>query len=373
MDFKGKLYHTRSPITVKPVISDTKFLIDFIITTYLGPDLKSENPNCSVLQRLISASPPYIFTDLGPSYVSISLLERLYYYLLRDASPHLILNLNMFHMYLKGTLFLPASDFTQNTHQFTTFFPLDLHQQIWYPDSFRIVKGVVLIDDPVTSCIKQEDINRFTSLTGLTTFKLNLSECMRVRLHHLPSKEGDSNGMNTVPETIPNGGSPSGQFQQVHKRKFVDDTQQIPEFPHAFATKDNAKGDTSNKMCKSDGPALMPLLSIPDIDHCDRESSLVLTGTARRGLLGPSVGVVDIGIGEFAYLFRVSLPGVKKSNSMFSPFLISYSVTHVSSSCFLVVFKYLLEEFFLKFIRNGNGPSCIIYFIHRQCFSLYLG
>ncbi|KAJ1434994.1 HSP20-like chaperone [Sesbania bispinosa] len=318
MDVKGNICYKRR--SVKPVIKNTdrKFLVDFIFTIYLGPDVKSDNPKCSLFHRLMAGLPPYTLSDLGPSYLSISLLERLYYYLLRNASPDLILDVNMFHMYLKGKLSLPNSNFTEDSPQFTSFFPLELHQQIWYPESFRVVKGVVLIDDPLTSYIKEEDLNRFRSLTGVNTFKLNLSECLRVRLHPRSSKEGDSNCVNKVPETTPNGGCQPGKSQQEYKRKYIDDTPPMSEIPCVFPAKHNAKGDPSKKMCKSDGPTLMPLLSIPDIDHCYHDSSLILTGTARRGLFGPSVGVVDIGISKVAYLFRASLPGVKKDFSQFS-------------------------------------------------------
>jgi hypothetical protein len=382
MDFKGKnLYYKRKSLTIKPptnnvvVVSDRKFLIDFIFTTYLGPDVKSDNPRCSSLQRLITGLPPYNFNDLGSSYVTISLLEKLYYYLLKNAVPELILDLNMFHMYLKGKLDLPGSEFLEGSQQFTSIFPLDLHRQIWYPDSFRIVKGVVLIDDPVvSSCVKEEDLNRFRSLTGVGSLKLDLSECLRFRIDHQLSKESDSGCVNKLLETKPNEGckesdsdcvnklletrpnegfkesdsdcvnklskesdsdcvnkllesSPnegcqSGKFREECKRKYDDDvvvdddddTPLISEFPHTAT----ANGDPSfNKMCESDGPSMMPLLSIPDIDDSVQDSSVVLTGTANRGLLGPSVGVVDIGISKAAYLFRVSLPGVKREYSMF--------------------------------------------------------
>ncbi|KAJ1419951.1 HSP20-like chaperone [Sesbania bispinosa] len=288
MDLKGNICYKRR--SVKPVIKNTdrKFLVDFIFTIYLGPDVKSDNPKCSLLHRLMAGLPPYTLSDLGPSYLSISLLERLYYYLLRNASPDLILDVNMFHMYLKGKLSLPNSHITEDSPQFTSFFPLELHQQIWYPESFRVVKGVVLIDDPLTSYIKEEDLNRFRSLTGGNTFKLNLSECLRVRLHPRSSKEGDSNCVNKVPETTPNGGCQSGKSQQEYKRKYIDDTPPMSEIPCVFPAKHNAKGDPSKKM------------------------------DSQKGLFGPSVGAVDIGISKVAYLFRVSLPGVKKDFSQFS-------------------------------------------------------
>ncbi|KAK9271248.1 hypothetical protein L1049_026838 [Liquidambar formosana] len=45
------------------------------------------------------------------------------------------------------------------------------------------------------------------------------------------------------------------------------------------------------------------------------KTSVVLTGTAKEGKAGPPVGLVDIGVSEVAYLFRVALPGVRKDHS----------------------------------------------------------
>lgn len=124
MDSRGNLIYKRRSASVNPVAtdSDKKFLVDFMISTYLGPDVMSHNPRFSVTQRLMVGSPPYTLSDLGPSYVTISFLERLYYNLLRYSSPELVLDLSMFHMYLKGKLFLPSSDFTLDDKQFTSFF-----------------------------------------------------------------------------------------------------------------------------------------------------------------------------------------------------------------------------------------------------------
>ncbi|KAK7331633.1 hypothetical protein VNO80_28370 [Phaseolus coccineus] len=308
MDSRENLIYKRRSVNVKPVAtdSDRKFLIDFMITTYLGPDVKSHNPRSSVTQRLMVGSPPYILSDLGPSYVTIAFLERLYYNLLRYSSPELVLDLSMFHMYLKGKLFLPSSDFTPDSKQFTSFFPLDLHEQKWYPDSFRIVRGIVVIDDPPMTCIKEEDLNRFKSLTRVITLKLNLSE-------YLKNKD-DDNCVNKGPES--SGKCQSGKFQQGHKRKDIDDT--MPEFCPMFPTKQNVKVDASKNTCKSDGPSFMPLLSVPDAGVGNHDCSLVLTGTARKGILGPSIGMMDLGIGARAYIFRVSLAGVQKDLSKFN-------------------------------------------------------
>lgn len=292
----------RSSITVKPVNSenDIKFLVNFVITTYLGPDIKSDIQKSSMIQRIMANYPPYTLSDLGPSYVSISFLEKLYYSLLKNTSPNLVLSPEMFHMYLKGTL--PSNNFPR---QFTAHFPLELHQQRWYPESFRIIKGVVLIDNPSTLCIKEDDMSRFKFLTGVQSFKLSPSECLFSELVCPSSKESDGNLVNNVLEaTTSNAGSQSGKFQQEEKgkRKCVDN---------------------------NDGPIWMPLLSSTDPDYCHQVSSLVLTGTARRAPLGPPVGVVDIGTSKASYLFRVSLPGVKKDCSQFSCDIESSGRVHI--------------------------------------------
>lgn len=40
------------------------------------------------------------------------------------------------------------------------------------------------------------------------------------------------------------------------------------------------------------------------------KSGIALTGTAAKKPLGPAIGLVDIGSSNYAYLFRISLPGV---------------------------------------------------------------
>ncbi|KAJ9173957.1 hypothetical protein P3X46_017039 [Hevea brasiliensis] len=45
------------------------------------------------------------------------------------------------------------------------------------------------------------------------------------------------------------------------------------------------------------------------------KSAVVLTGTTAMGLVGPIVGLMDIGECDDAYLFRVSLPGLAKDET----------------------------------------------------------
>ncbi|KAI9116760.1 hypothetical protein K1719_012126 [Acacia pycnantha] len=310
MAFNGKTYQRRAS---KPLVSDAEFLLNFIMSTYLGPDVKSDEPRCSAAQRLAACSPPYTLTVLGPSYVSISLLERLYYFVLRDAQPDQVLERNLLHMYLQGKLSLPSPGSVEECQQFTSIFPLNLHEQIWYPDSFRIVRGVVLIVDPVTLYMKHEDIKRFKHLTGVNSLKIDINACLHSQLGSEASKEGGHNHADKDQAAVSNGECP--QSQQNYKRKSIHDSPPITEFSRVFPIKHVGKRDPSKRICKSNGPTLMPVLRIPDIEDCDLDASLHLAGIAGRGLSGPPVGVVDIGINKVAYLFRVSLPGVMKDQA----------------------------------------------------------
>jgi len=306
MEFRGYLVDYGESVgdSSVPSDSDRKFLIDFIYTTYLGPDIKHYNTGCSVRERVIGGSPPYSLSDLAPSFLPIAFLEGMYYHVLRYSSRELVLDPHMLRMYLQGKLFLPSSDFTPDSPQFTSFFPLDLHEQKWDPNLFRIVRGLVFIDDPATAYIEEEDLNRFKSLTRVTTLKLNSSDWA--------DYEDDDYSVNIEPENSQNEEGESGKFQQRHKGKNVDDTLPMPEFRSMFPTKHNVKLHPSKNTCKSDGPTYMPLLSVPDIGFWSQNCSTVFKGSARNGILCPPLGTVDIGIGEAAYVFRVSLVGVHK-------------------------------------------------------------
>nr|XP_016463298.1 PREDICTED: increased DNA methylation 3-like [Nicotiana tabacum] len=67
-----------------------------------------------------------------------------------------------------------------------------------------------------------------------------------------------------------------------------------------------------------DRPYMMSLLPLPNLEECNSGVPIVLTGTACKGATGPPVGVVDIGVSEAAYYFRIALPGVKKDPGEFS-------------------------------------------------------
>lgn len=300
---------------------DKNFLLNFIMGTYLGPDVTIDNPRSSAFQRLAKDSPPYTLKDLGPSYVSIVLLENLYYYLLRKAERCLILKPDMLHKYIKGSLHFPNLSVSEDTRQFMRFFPLDLHEQIWYPQSFRVVKGIVLIDDPVM-LHREEDLDKFRSLSRLRDFKIDMDEFVQFEHnYHNGNDDSEQNFSDSVKETSSMGqkisdrdAHPSVRSQQKFKRR-RDDCDSIPMFP---VGKDYISKGDFQRARMSDGPAIMPLLL--DVQKCIAKSdaSIVLSGIAKKGKLGPPVGVVDVGVSKVAYYFRVALPGVRKDYCMLS-------------------------------------------------------
>lgn len=69
--------------------------------------------------------------------------------------------------------------------------------------------------------------------------------------------------------------------------------------------------------------------------------STVVTGSAGQGKIGPPLGVVDIGVSDSAYLFRVALPGVRKDQCRFllsSPNLSSVCI----SGCKMGIYVHIL-------------------------------
>lgn len=55
-------------------------------------------------------------------------------------------------------------------------------------------------------------------------------------------------------------------------------------------------------------------------NHPQLKPPMLLTGTANEGGAGPPIGLIDIGVSEQAYLFRVALPGIRKNECKFTIF-----------------------------------------------------
>ncbi|WCJ38560.1 hypothetical protein M5689_019616 [Euphorbia peplus] len=165
---------------------DQLFLLNFIICSYIGPDVRSDTPRCSWFERSAKSSPPYTLANLNSSFLRVSHLQRLYYSALRNANSDLIFDLDMFYMYLNGVLPLPSSGSVGDHRQFTSFFPLELHRHRKFGNC-EIIYGIVLIDDPDKAYVKVEDLERFKSLSGVKEYLI----IDRYELRGFPSESED--------------------------------------------------------------------------------------------------------------------------------------------------------------------------------------
>ncbi|OMP00073.1 hypothetical protein CCACVL1_03469 [Corchorus capsularis] len=334
MNFRG-IHNDSKALTIIPS-GDQYFLLNFIMSNYLGPDVYSDNPRHSASQRLARGLPPYTSKNLGSSFISTTQLESLYYYVLRDAHPGLVLEPSMLHSYLEGNLPVPSSELLEDCQKFTSFFPPNIHERKRYSANNVIVKGVVLIDDPDTSHMK-EDHERFRILTGLADFKIDKLKSLSYEHGYLKSKEDDDpNSMKASEERISgcvtNGnGIASASIQENNGKHQFDSLQPSAISPVMSLLKHISEG-ASKRTYERDGPAMMPLLAVPNVDQCISDVSIVLNGTAKKGIAGPQIGVLDIGVSKVAYFFRVALPGVRKDYCEFSCEIESNGTVHIQGS-----------------------------------------
>ncbi|KAL4575405.1 hypothetical protein LXL04_022248 [Taraxacum kok-saghyz] len=108
----------------------------------------------------------------------------------------------------------------------------------------------------------------------------------------------------------------------------------LKKFQETSPSNENGNSSTfieeiSNKKQRIDGPFVMPLLSIPKLEEESSKASIILSGTAKKGKLGPPLGSVDIGVSKTAYFFQVALPGVKKDPGQFSCEIEQSGMVHV--------------------------------------------
>ncbi|XVF74063.1 hypothetical protein PTKIN_Ptkin13bG0031400 [Pterospermum kingtungense] len=327
MNFQGR-YDDPMTLTRIPS-SDQLFLLNFIMSTYLGPDVYSDNPRRSASQRLAEGLPPYTSKNLGASFISISQLESLYYYVLRRAHPALVLEPNMLHSYLEGNLPLPSLELLEYCRQFTSFFPLNIHEHKRYSINNEVIKGIVLIDDPVTSHMK-EDAERFKSISGVANLKIDKIRSLSYEHgYQKRKKDHEQNSMKNSEETISgsvsNGnGYTSAKFQENNRKMQHLNSMPISLSPPVTSMITHVSEGAFKRTCKRDGPALMPLIIVPSMDQYFSDSSIILNGTAKKGIAGPPIGVLDIGVSKVAYFFRVALPGVRKDYCMILSLSLSF-------------------------------------------------
>ena len=174
----------------------------------------------------------------------------------------------------------------------------------------------MLIDDPVTSYMKKEYIERFRCLSGIDDLKIDVKKCLSYRDEHQKSGE-ETEPMRTIKREKQLAGTmcnrnerSAAMFQKTYIRRQRSDPKPISTFSSNLSTsKKQNEESTSEGPRNMDGPVRMPVIA-PKMQDCPSKKSIILTGTVRKGRTGPQVGVVDIGISRSAYFFQVSLPSV---------------------------------------------------------------
>ncbi|XVF31308.1 hypothetical protein REPUB_Repub16aG0134600 [Reevesia pubescens] len=313
---------------------DQRFLLYFIFGTYFGPDLKGEKSHKSVLQRKAEGLPPYTSDKLAGSHIETEQIEQIYYYVLRKANKSLVVKSPLLDQFFKGNLPMPPGVEPAAIYpQFPDLFPLELHPQSRLKNCCNIVQNIVFVHNPEISYIRIEDIARFARLSGLEDFCLDRDDA---RMHGFFDNGKLYNV--TVQETKSTGDlSHIGYSPGSDKRRRVQD---VPgcKYQH-FRTPPPIKSTSSadaamtykapvltkdeTYSAKKDGAAMIFFPSPPSKEELANiaaatKSGAALTGSAAMGHVGPIVGLMDIGECEDSYLFRVSLPGVKRDESEFS-------------------------------------------------------
>lgn len=355
---------------------DQCFLMLFIIGTYFGPDLIDENPKKSVFQRMAEGLSPYTCEQLAGSHLRTMDVERVYYYVLRKADQSVTVKLPVLRQFLRGCLFPPPADSISEPRQFPDLFPPHLHCQRQFKNRYKIIENIVFINDPAISYIKPEDVERFKSLAVLEDFLLDRDAA------RLYVGVGIGVSISSVLDTSAvqeNGQLPRKSSRRLQKRKQENDRMILEDeaplslvFGKALTAAMQDKGQppekSSRKLQKRQeenvhikledekplslvleapystlpcnnaasvpirvnaasveivGPAMLFLPTYPTTEEWDNivsaaKNGIALNGTVAERQAGPLIGLVDIGVCEDAYLFRVSLPGVRKDERDFT-------------------------------------------------------
>ncbi|CAI9271872.1 unnamed protein product [Lactuca saligna] len=313
---------------------DQFFLLYFIMGTYFGPDLKGESHK-SVFQRRAEGLPPYPPQKLAGSCMKTVEVERIYYYVLRKADQSVTLKLPLLQEFFHGRNHLSTSSRTPSPPfpQFDDLFPPELHPHSIIKGQYEAINNIVFISDPKILYIGQEYLERFKRLTRLEDVCLDRDDARRhttvdgkvlynidvqeIEYHQDLKKPSSSSGQED--EKIPS--SPllkqKGSFNGVATNNGTTPT------PSIFGSDDYVSPGMKTNSLADLGSDMIFFSSYPTREEWHRilnftKSGFALSGSATMGRIGPSIGSIDIGECEDSYLFRVSLPGVKRDEREFS-------------------------------------------------------
>lgn len=291
---------------------DQHFLLYLIMGVYFGPDLKEERPRMSALQRLAEGLPQYHANDLAGSHIKISVIEKVYYYILRKAEHSVIVKQPLVLQYIHGVIPLSLKGPTAYL-QLDDLFPPKLHQRSQCENQHFTIDNIVLINNPNIDYIQPGVIKRFKRLTRLEDFVLDTKLHIIVDDNLNPKVQWTSKLDDTMHLSVqcPNGSSMPSSSNLCNDIQ-VSDSCIVPQM---------------TSVCREDidqGMVFLP--SCPSMEEwgnlvASTNRGFALTGSAARGNVGPVLGLMDIGESEDSYLFRISLPGVRRDESKFKVLL----------------------------------------------------
>ncbi|XAR52578.1 hypothetical protein NMG60_11020721 [Bertholletia excelsa] len=303
---------------------DQYFLLYFIMGTFFGPDLRGEKQPKSVLQRFSEGLHSYTYEQLAGSHIKTVEVERIYYYILRKADGSVVVKHSLFYQFLHGNLPV-QSKFPISTYpQFPDLFSPQLHPHSRFKNRYKIIENIVFVNNPETYYMKPEDIERFKQLTGLEAFHLDRDSA---RLHGAVNSEvlynieeflRDEDNSENVCVMKPVTSVPYNSTPTTNSC-----TAQLPGTPATNSCTTQLPAEIDMRTIERLEPGMVFLPSQPTKEEWENIASVMrngsaLTGTAAMAQIGPVIGRLDIGESEDSYLFRVSLPGVKRDEREFS-------------------------------------------------------
>ncbi|GER27116.1 galactosyltransferase family protein, partial [Striga asiatica] len=257
---------TVSTLSTVQIIDDQHFLVHLITGAYFAPDLTNQTPPKSALERRAQLLPKYTSHELSGSLMKTSIIESVYYYILRKAKHSLILKQPHLLQYIHSPTQMGPTAYPS----FADLFPPELHVL-----SGDTISNIAFISSPNIDYMEAREVERFKSLTGLDGFGFDRDSMMLHIFEDLydVKVEGASDSVGSA--DCSGFGGPGPERGLI----FVPEPPSREEWGQMIAAVKGGFG---------------------------------VTGSAAKGPVGPVVGLMDVGESEDSYLFRVSLPGVRR-------------------------------------------------------------
>ncbi|EOA33417.1 hypothetical protein CARUB_v10020526mg [Capsella rubella] len=251
---------------------DKLFLLHFIIGTYFGPDLRTHKLIKQSAFQIQASKKNVVADELSGSLMKRAEVERVYYHILRNVDQSLIILPRKLRYYFNGK----RNGSNGDCPLFVDLYPQKLHPETRVGNRYKFIKSIVFINDPDTSCMRKDCVERFKQLTGLDSFALSLSV-----------EVTESNSVVEANEV---------------EDKMDESLEPLKEIEHVLEVPTTCDGNDKAGICTSGEES--DVAAKPEAISED-EGELM-------------VGLMDIGECDDAYLFRVALPGVKRDEKYFS-------------------------------------------------------